>query len=185
MTSFCGSCHWSQDWQELWVLYRHGKKHCLWTEIRGKKCSLWRWWFGLFLGPRSIVMILLIKSCWTQFSRGMSFWTGAVCRHWLITTGLTWRKKHSTQNSPNITREDVFPGVHHLPPAQPTTSRTKWKVPTTPAHRVPTTPAHRVPKAFVRKLDSVSERTRQWNPGDCLSFDVVVRKYATNFSSWY
>lgn len=134
MTSFCGSCHWSQDWWELWVFYRHGKKHCLWAEIRGEeKCSLWRWWFGLFLGPRSIVMILLIKFCWTQFGRGMSFWTGAVCRHWLITTGLTWKKKHSTQNFPSITRENVFPDVHHLPPAQPTTSRTKWKVPTTSA----------------------------------------------------
>jgi hypothetical protein len=33
---------------------------------------------GYFLCPCSIVMILLIMSCWNQFGRGMSFWEGAV-----------------------------------------------------------------------------------------------------------
>lgn len=42
-----------------------------------------------------------------------------------------------------------------------------------------------VPEAFVKQLDSVSKEQGQRNPGGCLSFDAVVGKYATNFSSWY
>lgn len=102
------------------MLYRHGEKHCLWTKIRGRRRILCEGGdLGYFLCPCSIVMILLIKSCWSHFGRGMSFRRGAVCRSWLIASALTRRRKRSPSALRKTLVRSLCPAACHLPTPTP------------------------------------------------------------------